>query len=67
MLDHKRIRIGNLVFILCRSNDDGWVLYTPAEWRSESTADYTADSEGRISFQGKPTGLRLTQKQMAGL
>lgn len=65
-MNYKRIKVGNRVFILCPSNEDGWVLYTPAEWRNESAADYEADKEGRITFQGRPTGLVLTQRQMAG-
>lgn len=65
-MDHKRIKIGSRTFILCPSNEDGWVLYTPAEWRTESAADYEADKEGHITFQGNVTGWMLTQRQMAG-
>lgn len=36
--------------------DDGYVLYTHGEWRDASTADYEIDADGRITFQGEPTG-----------
>lgn len=36
----------------------GWVLYTLAEWRTQSTADY--ETEGKlILFQGSETGWRI--------
>jgi hypothetical protein len=35
---------------------EGWVLYTRQEWETESPADLEIDADGRILFQGKPTG-----------
>lgn len=38
------------------AGDDGYILYTPEEWDNGSTADYEADDQGMITFQGVRTG-----------
>lgn len=42
--------------LCCRGADGGYVLYTPHEWNATAAADYEADANGHVSFQGCLTG-----------
>lgn len=52
--------------LIAVTGDEGYILYTPAEWATFSTADFTTDADGRILFQGMPTGWLLAGLEDTG-
>lgn len=44
----------------------GAVLYTEDEWESETTADYEAQADDRITFQGEDTGWTTSDLVLVG-
>lgn len=53
-------------YIVCAGDSGGYVLYTPEEWRTYSTADLEVGADGRILFQGKPTGANVGDLEYTG-
>jgi len=51
-------------FILAVGQSGGYILYSQDEWVNCTTADYQADDDGRVTFQGQPTKYRLTAGQL---
>lgn len=47
---------GTAVIACINLDNGGAVLYTDAEWESNSTADYEVQDDGRVTFQGDNTG-----------
>ncbi len=43
-----------------------YTLYTRKEWNAEASADYAADEDGRITFQGAATGWTLADLRDTG-
>jgi len=51
-------RLPNGKQVIASAGEMGWILYTLAEWRTMSAADY--ETEGKlILFQGSETGWRI--------
>ncbi len=42
--------------VIACAGEDGWRLYTAAEWASSGPASYCVDRRGRILSDGRPTG-----------
>ena len=42
--------------VIAGAGDDGWRLYTAAEWASGGPASYRVDRRGRILSDDRPTG-----------
>jgi hypothetical protein len=42
----------------------GYVMHSKSEWETCSIADYEADEQGSVLFQGIFTGKRLLSKQL---
>lgn len=53
-------------YIVCAGDSGGYVLYTPEEWRTYSMADLEVDADGRILFQGTPTGDDISDLEYTG-
>jgi len=52
-------RLPNGKQVIASAGENGWILYTLAEWRTQSSADY--ETEGKlILFQGSETGWRIS-------
>jgi|GEM_PF-5054785 len=51
-------RLPNGKQVVASASENGWVLYTLAEWRTTSAADY--ETEGKLILcQGSETGWRI--------
>ena len=42
--------------VIASAGEDGWRLYTAAEWATSGQASYRVDRRGRILSDGRPTG-----------
>lgn len=58
IIDGWLYRLPNGKHVVASRGEMGWILYTLAEWRTTSTADY--ETEGKLILcQGSETGWRI--------